>query len=148
VSSFVPFGSPSVIVAPVEPLVVVPPVSAMAVSPPVAAPPVPMPRVVEYPHGRYELRGDGVTTPYVWVWVPNPPPPPAPPPQAPTPPASDRSPTPERDAAARATAFYCFTDERGVTIWTDQLQRIPEPYRAAARRAAEYAGSPRCVASG
>lgn len=26
-------------------------------------------RVVQYPHGRYELRGDGVTTPYSWVWV-------------------------------------------------------------------------------
>jgi hypothetical protein len=26
-------------------------------------------RVVHYPHGRYELRGDGVTTAYLWVWV-------------------------------------------------------------------------------
>ena len=26
-------------------------------------------RVVQYPHGRYELHGDGVTTPYQWVWV-------------------------------------------------------------------------------
>ena len=33
-------------------------------------------RVVEYPHGRYLLRGDGVTTAYQWVWLPNPPPPP------------------------------------------------------------------------
>jgi len=39
-------------------------------------------RVVSYPEGRYELRGDGtVTSPYYWVWipagtvsVPNPPP--------------------------------------------------------------------------
>ncbi len=37
------------------------------------------PTVVQYPHGRYELRGDGVTTPYFWVWIPNPPPPPPPP---------------------------------------------------------------------
>src|SRR5574337_1265142 len=36
----------------------------------------PMPTVVQYPHGRYELRGDGVTIPYQWVWIPNPPPPP------------------------------------------------------------------------
>jgi hypothetical protein len=36
----------------------------------------PMPTVVQYPHGRYELRGDGVTVPYTWVWIPNPPPPP------------------------------------------------------------------------
>ena len=28
------------------------------------------PRVVQYPHGRHELRGDGVSVPYVWVWVP------------------------------------------------------------------------------
>jgi hypothetical protein len=41
------------------------------------------PTVVQYPHGRYELRGDGYRTPYQWVWVPNPPPPP---PAAPPPP--------------------------------------------------------------
>lgn len=29
------------------------------------------PRVVQYPHGRYELRGDGVSVPDVWVWVPS-----------------------------------------------------------------------------
>jgi len=28
-------------------------------------------RVVAYPEGRYELRGDGtVTSPFYWVWVP------------------------------------------------------------------------------
>jgi hypothetical protein len=34
---------------------------------------------VVYPHGRYVLRGDGITVAYRWVWVPNPPqsPPPA-----------------------------------------------------------------------
>ncbi len=42
----------------------------------VAPPPPPMPTVVQYPHGRYELRGDGTTTQYHWVWIPNPPPPP------------------------------------------------------------------------
>lgn len=41
------------------------------------APPT-YPTVVQYPHGRYELRGDGIQTPYQWVWIPNPPPPPAP----------------------------------------------------------------------
>lgn len=35
--------------------------------------------VVQYPHGRHVLRGDGVTTAYQWVWIPNPPPPPPPP---------------------------------------------------------------------
>jgi hypothetical protein len=33
------------------------------------------PRVVQYPHGRYELRGGGVSVPYAWVWVPSAPPP-------------------------------------------------------------------------
>jgi hypothetical protein len=45
----------------------------------VPSPPPPSPTVVQYPHGRYELRGDGVTQAYVWVWIPNPPPPPPPP---------------------------------------------------------------------
>lgn len=44
------------------------------------APAPPAPRVVEYPAGRYELRGDGVSTPYTWVWIPHPPPAPPPPP--------------------------------------------------------------------
>jgi hypothetical protein len=26
--------------------------------------------VVNYPTGRYELRGDGITVPYYWAWVP------------------------------------------------------------------------------
>jgi hypothetical protein len=29
------------------------------------------PRVVQYAHGRHELRGDGVSVPYAWVWIPN-----------------------------------------------------------------------------
>ena len=39
-------------------------------------------RVVSYPSGRYELYGDGASTPFYWVWVPAgatlpaPPPPP------------------------------------------------------------------------
>ena len=39
--------------------------------------------VIQYPHGRYELHGDGVYIAYRWVWIPGalppPPPPPAPP---------------------------------------------------------------------
>src|SRR5882672_4700557 len=50
----------------------------------VSVAPAPTQNVVQYPHGRYELRGDGVTVPYRWVWIPNPPPPP---PAAPPPPA-------------------------------------------------------------
>lgn len=57
-----------------------------------AAPPVysshPSPlRVVRYPHGMYELRGDGVYTAYQWVWIPNPPPPPPAPAAPPAPPS-------------------------------------------------------------
>jgi hypothetical protein len=44
--------------------------------------PKPAPAVVRYPHGRYELRGDGVSTAYQWVWIPNPPPPPSAPPSS------------------------------------------------------------------
>jgi len=50
-----------------------------------AAPASTQPRVVQYPHGRYVLQGDGIATAYRWVWIPNPPipPPPAGPPPAP-----------------------------------------------------------------
>ena len=60
--------------------------SQMVVVQPTAPPPPPShPTVVQYPHGRYELRGDGVQTAYQWVWIPNaPPPPPAAPPPPPT----------------------------------------------------------------
>jgi hypothetical protein len=43
------------------------------------------PRVVQYPHGRYVLQGDGITTAYQWVWIPNLP---SPPPTATPPPPS------------------------------------------------------------
>ncbi len=33
-------------------------------------------REVVFPHGRYVLRGDGVTEAYQWLWIPNPAPPP------------------------------------------------------------------------
>jgi hypothetical protein len=46
-------------------------------SAPPSAPPGPaIQREVLFPHGRYLLRGDGVTVPYQWVWIPNPPNPP------------------------------------------------------------------------
>jgi len=56
-----------------------PPVYVPATVVTVPSPPPPSPTVVHYPHGRYELRGDGVSQPYLWVWIPNPPPPPPPP---------------------------------------------------------------------
>ena len=79
----VAFGAvfaPPVVVYSAPPVFYAPPVYSSA---PVYAPPVvytpspyshstpPSPRVVEYPTGRYELRGDGVTTPHMWVWIPN-----------------------------------------------------------------------------
>jgi hypothetical protein len=58
-------------------------------TPPAAAPAAlptsviaPDQRVVAYPHGRWQLYGDGSTAaPYTWVWIPTgaTPPPPAPP---------------------------------------------------------------------
>ena len=51
-----------------------------------AATPAPSDRVVTYSDGRYQLYGDGKSTPYYWVWIPSgattapvpPPPPPVP----------------------------------------------------------------------
>ncbi|MBI2216481.1 MAG: hypothetical protein HYU51_04210 [Candidatus Rokubacteria bacterium] len=154
IRGFVPFvSSTAIVVSAPPPVFVGPPVAAVAVPPApvvVAPPPPPMPRVVEYAHGRYELRGDGVTTPYVWVWIPNPPPPPPPPAPA-SPPAESQAPQAPpaaRDASpARSAQIYCFTDEHGVTTWTDQLNRVPERYRAEARQANEGGASPRCPAN-
>lgn len=139
------FVGPSVVVT--SPVVVAPPVysappvfyggvpayaynSAPAYAPP---PPPPMPRVVEFPTGRYELRGDGVYAPYSWVWIPNPPV--APPPPAPpiAPPASIPEPTANRAAPATA-AVYRWTNEQGVTTWTDNPEKVPVRYRGQANR--------------
>ena len=70
-----------------QPVYAAPAYSAPAYAPPppsyasrtLQTPPASHPTTVQYPHGRYELRGDGVRTGYQWVWIPNaPPPPPAP----------------------------------------------------------------------
>ena len=69
-----PYRAPAVVVAP-------PPVY-YAPAPAYSAPPAyvrqtyvaPAPaQPIQYPHGRYELRGDGIATAYQWVWIPNPP---------------------------------------------------------------------------
>ncbi len=116
------------------------PVSSVSVAPT----PSPMPTVVEYPDGRYELRGDGVTTPYMWVWIPNPPtappstsPPATSPPAAP-PPASKLGPSsPEgrSEVPARHSRYYRWTDERGVLHLTDRPDSVPAQYRAQAAQA-------------
>ncbi|PYN42952.1 MAG: hypothetical protein DMD95_15290 [Candidatus Rokuibacteriota bacterium] len=99
--------------------------------------PAPTQNVVQYPHGRYELRGDGVTVPYRWVWIPNPPPPPpaAPPPPA-EPPAAPPADAPSSGAPppARQSQLYRWTDTLGVVHWTDRLDAVPEQYRARAKQ--------------
>lgn len=86
----------------------------------VPAPPPP-PTVIPYPSGRYELRG-----PSRWEWIPNPA---ASPPAAPAvAPASSR--TLEPAGATRSqSGLYRWTDEDGVTHWTQGLQAVPERYR-------------------
>ena len=144
---FVPFGvvtspvvvftpppvvySPPPIVYSPPPVVYAPPPVAYYPPPPPAPPPPPMPRIIQYPHGRYELQGDGVTTPYHWVWIPNPPPPPPPsaPPEAP-PSAPPVIPESAQTAPSVHGRIYSWTDERGVTTWTDSEEKVPERYRA------------------
>ena len=93
---------------------------------PVAPPPPPTPNVIQYETGRYELRGDGMTTPYTWVWIPNPPPPP--------PPAAPPGPRFADDPPARPGQLYRWTDEQGVVHLTDRLDSVPRQYRAQAKQ--------------
>jgi hypothetical protein len=88
-------------------------------APTVAPPPATIPSVIEYPSGRYVLRGDGVTTPYTWVWVPNPPSaPPAGPPGSATP------------SGPRHSQVYRWIDGDGVVHLTDHLEAGPDRYRS------------------
>jgi hypothetical protein len=103
-----------------------PPSGTVAVAPaPPQAPPTP--NVVQFETGRYELRGDGVSTPYMWVWIPNPPttPPPAAPTAPPVGPSSGSGQVPPR-----AGQLFRWTDARGVVYWTDRLDAVPEQYRS------------------
>ena len=127
----VSFGAPYYGDPPVayDPAVVYAPPEGMVSA--VPAPPS-LPPVIEYPTGRYELRGDGVTMPYLWVWVPAPPPPPpAAPPEAPPPPPGPPA-TPDQSPASHD--LYRFTDEQGVMNWTDRWDSIPEQYRSQVKR--------------
>lgn len=103
--------------------------------PPVYAPPVssafpPTETVIEFPNGRYELRGDGITTPYRWVWIPNPPT--APPSEA----APDAAPkaVPAPPEPAQRAELYRWTDDDGAVHWTDRWEKVPEAYRAKATK--------------
>ena len=77
-----PYRAPAVVVAP--PPAYYAPAPAYSAPPPAysaptayvrqtyTAPAPAQPRVIQYPGGRYELRGDGIATAYEWVWIPNP----------------------------------------------------------------------------
>jgi hypothetical protein len=95
------------------------PASSISLNVPQAPPPTPS--VVYFPNGRYELRGDGTTTPYVWVWIPNPPPAP---PSAP-PPASD----PAGPATWHRGEVYRWIDAQGVIHLTNTKAAVPERFR-------------------
>jgi hypothetical protein len=110
-----------------------------------------VPRESCFASGCYYLRGDGVTVPYQWVWVPAPPPPPA---VIPYPngryelrgpsrwewvpnnvsgpssvlPASSRT-IESGPANLSVRGLYHWTDESGVTHWTQGLEGVPERYR-------------------
>jgi hypothetical protein len=104
----------------------------------VSVAPAPSDNVIQYSHGRYELRGDGVSTPYRWVWIPNPPPPPPAAPAAPGDPSSV-APAPGDSSfgspvAPRQSQLYRWTDTTGVVHWTDRIDMVPEKYRAGARQ--------------
>jgi hypothetical protein len=95
-----------------------------------APPPPPVPSVIEYPTGRFEIRGDGITSPYHWVWIPNPP---AAPPTPPPPPAP-RAPVAAEPSSSRPSQLYRWVDDDGVANWTDAWDSVPERYRAQAKR--------------
>ncbi|HUO62132.1 MAG TPA: hypothetical protein VMT97_00410 [Terriglobales bacterium] len=90
---------------------------------PAPPPPPPPPSVIPYPNGRYELRG-----PSRWEWVPNPS---SGPPGPPTgPPAASRAP---ESVAPVMSGLYRWTDENGVTHWTQGVDAIPDRYRPKAK---------------
>jgi hypothetical protein len=99
----------------------------------VAPSPPPMQTVVEYPNGRYELRGDGVTTPYKWFWIPNPPPAPPSAPPSSAPPAG--APTPGDPPSGPHSKLYRWLDSEGTVHLTDSLDSVPKQYRAQAKQA-------------
>jgi uncharacterized protein DUF4124 len=138
---FVPFGviaSPVVVFAP-QPGPYAPPAydgsSIYDDPPPAYSPPArgtvslapPPPNVIQYPTGRYELRGDGMNTPYTWVWIPNLPPPP------PAGPSADTS-APGAPSPAGRSELYRWTDAEGVVHWTDRWDAVPEEYRKQAKK--------------
>jgi len=117
-----------------QPLAYSPPPAYVPYTPPVnstltlSPPSPPTPSVVEFPTGRYELRGDGITEPYRWVWIPKPPTAPPAEPPSPVPPTSGEA------GPTRHAPLYRWTDEQGTLHYTDRLTAVPDRYRAKARR--------------
>ena len=112
--------------APPPPVYSAPPVYVPVVTHAVPAAPA-RPSVIEFPEGRYELRGDGMAIPYNWVWIPNPP---VAPPAVTSPTASgpgDRPPT-------RRGQLYRWVDEQGVMHLTDNADTVPEEFRKQAKQ--------------
>jgi hypothetical protein len=118
-----------------------------------------IPREACYVSGCYHLQGDGVTVAYQWIWVPAPPPPPAVIPYpsgryelrgpsrwewVPSSSSSDVSVTPAAaipsskrsepgPASVTFHGLFRWTDEHGVTHWTQGLDAVPERYRPKVR---------------
>jgi hypothetical protein len=132
---FVPFGGSSIALSSSvsSPTVIIydlgsEPFAGPAVAAAAAVPPVPT--LVEYAEGWYQLQGDGFSAPYRWVWIPRPPPPPLA--AVPAPPAGPPAAGPAPDPAPsgpRIQDTYSWTDEQGVTSWTNRPERIPPRYR-------------------
>jgi hypothetical protein len=114
---------------------------AYAAPAPMVAAPSPsasMPTIVEYENGFYELRGDGITVAYRWVWIPKVPPPPDPPlAVAPPAPPAQAPPSPparaDEERPRKPSAVYRWTDDQGVTTYTDRLERVPARFRNQAK---------------
>jgi hypothetical protein len=93
----------------------------------------PTPSTIQYPNGRWELSGDGMTTPYTWVWIPNPPPPPPAPPPAPPEEPSGEQPTSGSRLPSSPTQIYRWIDEQGVVHLTNRADAVPTMYRTQAK---------------
>jgi hypothetical protein len=109
------------------PPVAAPPMNAIAVAPVPPAPSAPpAPTVVQFATGRYELRGDGMATPYAWVWVPNPPS---------SPPPSRSADGGRDDVSGYRSRLYRWIDEQGTLHLTDSLDEVPPQYRTPTKQA-------------
>lgn len=89
---------------------------------------LPTQTVIDHPTGWFQLRGDGVTTPYTWVWIPKPP----------VVPAAVSEPARPADSSReqRADAYH-WTDDKGVTTFTNRLEKVPRRFRDQAAASAQ-----------